>query len=100
MKKIISSGTKTIQDKSKVDLIIERDLLFDQYLDAQKKLHNWQNHNANYTGREENYSDHRKAMIDIITEHIDDIKKRTRKLDEQINKKTLSDIYLQLSEIN
>lgn len=94
--KVIESGAKPHVNPKTVDLIIERDMVFDNYLDCLDKLEKWKNNLAHYSGAKEKYSFHKNEMIKLLTKYLDELKEKNIDLDTRI---TNNDIYRQLSEL-
>ena len=84
--------------KEKWNAKIERDSLFDTYLDAIDKLAKWE---AGYEGRVDNGTfsqrkERRKELIDLFRNHVASVSKKLRDLDTIITTPTtISDIHEQ-----
>jgi len=93
---IVQSGIRNHINPKNVDMIIERDIIFENYLDCIDKLEKWKNNLAHYSGAKDKYSFHKNEMVKLLTKYLNDLKEKTVDLDTRI---TNNDIYRQLSEV-
>jgi len=93
---IRQSGIRNHQNPKNVDLIIERDINFENYLDCVDKLDKWKNNLAHYSGAKDKYNFHKNEMIKLLTKYLNELKDKNIDLDTRITK---NDIYNQLTEV-
>jgi hypothetical protein len=84
------------------NLIYERDMLFDKYIESLDKYIKWSKGEvqikSSYNNRDEKY--YQNEMSKLLRKHVDEISVRLRTFDEQITKLKHTDLATQISEVN
>lgn len=84
------------------NLIHERDLLFDKYIESLDKYIKWSKGEvqvkSSYNNRDERY--YQNEMSKLLRKHMGEISNRLILLDEQITELKHSDLQTQIKEIN
>lgn len=100
--KILSGEHDPSHSDETWNLIHERDLLFDKYIESLDKYIKWSKGEvqvkSSYNNRDERY--YQNEMSKLLKKHMNEISVRLRTLDEQITKLKHIDLPTQISEVN